>query len=252
MNLLTEAGGGTVIEVDPLIQAYSGMISDGANLDLPALQALNPIKVGSYLGVIYWDGKGDLPSGSLAGFFIKDHLDDTGHTRAYWVENYGQGPGLAFKTASSNSVEIGRKAGFYVIDGYLDAFEQNTVAYKDSILYHSAALQLRPARVGDDIEKFYWDGTYLDYKNGGKIYTFTEGITRVDQGDYDNITCDAGQFRYWKTGVGVASTWTASGVHSIPSGFSNHVYSILQADGSAPILWVYDSAYADSSSRGGS
>lgn len=108
--------------------------------DFHGLQNLNPIKGGTYLSVIYWDGT--LLEGSNAIFYRKSGTDDEYHL--VMIDNH-----LEVANSSKSDINTYTKAGYIVVDGTITRIQDTTPDLKQ----HLAALQLRKAKDGDDISK---------------------------------------------------------------------------------------------------
>lgn len=138
-------------------------LPSGRKCSLRELQKKNPIQVGSYLGLIYWDGKGI--------YVAKGAIFTT--NGSLLIDNQGR---LALQNGGDITV-LGTEAGYYAIDASVTSIEENAF-FSVSIGAHIAALELHKPVVGDVITRFYWDGVsekdeihYIDRPANVQLYT---------------------------------------------------------------------------------
>lgn len=217
-RMLTKDKYDEIKALDEYEQSLDGY-GKGIRYDLQGLQKLNPIQVGTYLGVIYWDGTKPAQ--------VSITLDNK---RYIWIDSEGLNvTGAAAKYT---------KPGYIVVDGtvvggWLDPND------KGAAVAHIAALQLHKAGAGDEFSRFYWDGVseppatstvYNSYITGA--YQYIKGIntTTIQYGIGDGSKQSNVQGANWYN------------IKELSKGEFNVIpVNLVNRAGAKPVLWVYDS-----------
>lgn len=137
------------------------------------------------------------------------------------------------------------EAGYYVIDDIVTIVEESFFV-DDHTGIHITALQLRPAKIGDEIKRFYWDGTSEAWQTAKNLQTTIDGVTYEIYGG--GSTALSIRTRTSSETIGYEEI-TTKGWHSISdiSIFNklNGVFKItaIGNDGHLPNLWIYDTDY---------
>lgn len=197
-------------------------LPSGRKYSLRELQKRNPIQVGSYLGVIYWDGKGS--NRQYTAMRIGNAWYRTGDNQ------------LLRQYLNETEVKvIGTEPGYYVIDGTLE-FADAGAFDSDAIGSHIAALELHKAAVGDEFSRWWWDGTS---EPAATSCAYNSYIT----GNYQYIKGIRASIVQYGIGDGTKqSNVTSAGWYSInqlsKGEYSSIRVNVVDRAGAKPVLWV--------------